>query len=203
MEHLDKKISNEDLTVFAEKCVLSPSLLARKLKLDESTLLDIIYNHPKDRYEQLYQILWKWKQSEPNATWKDLQQATDSGVKQVLQDLYQNEEENETYTQEEEDEGLNNCVQEEGPRHGEQECQPPPTKVRRTGSPQPSAPPFELVYPIKDPLQRPFINGGQNNCGMCFEETETDSVPSNEKRHSKTNGCHSNEDELTCKFSCT
>lgn len=188
MEHLDDTVSEHDLSIYAQKCVLMPPLLARKLRIDESTLQDIMYNHPKDRYEQIYQVLWRWKQSEPNATWRDLQQATDSGVKRVLEHLYSNGDSD--------DEGLGRCVQEES--HGVQECHPPPTKIRRRGgSPVPSAPPFELVHPIKGAamFSHNVINGGGR--GICIQETEKDSGSS--KKGEENESFHDNSQELTCK----
>ena len=87
-DKLANTVPEEGLRRFAESCVLSPSILARRLKLKENEIEQIKYAYPHDRYEQIYQVLLKWSQVNTVVTWKDLIDATDSGIKRVLEDLY-------------------------------------------------------------------------------------------------------------------
>ena len=82
-------VPEEALMVFAERCVLTPSLLARRLDLSEAETQQVLYAYPFDRYEQIYQILMKWRNIQPRATWKQLIEATDSGLRHVLNIMYQ------------------------------------------------------------------------------------------------------------------
>ncbi len=145
MASLREEVSDEGLSQFAESCILGPSILARRLKLDDSTIEQIQFGSPNDRYEQIYQMLIKWKQREPEATWKDLQEATDSGVKRVIKDLYNKE-----------GIGENGSL-----NHDEEEYVPPPCKVARATSPLPSAPPYELVYPVQEECHETDSNGAR------------------------------------------
>ena len=88
---LDRSLPEEGLTKFAENCVMAPPLLARRLNVDEVDLEQIKHAHPDDRYEQIYQILLKWKSRNPVATWRELSQATDSGIRRTIKELYGNE----------------------------------------------------------------------------------------------------------------
>ena len=87
---IDRSLPEEGLTKFAENCVMTPPLLARRLNLDEVDLEQIKHAHPNDRYEQIYQILLKWKSRNPVATWRELSQATDSGIRRTIRELYGN-----------------------------------------------------------------------------------------------------------------
>lgn len=85
---LDEAIPEEGLKLFAENCVLTPNLLARRLELKETESEQIFHAYPQDRYEQLYQVLLKWRQSRPQATWQQLIEATDSGVRRVMESIF-------------------------------------------------------------------------------------------------------------------
>ena len=87
---IDRSLPEEGLTKFAENCVMTPSLLARRLNVDEVDLEQIKHAHPSDRYEQIYQILLKWKSRNPVATWRELSQATDAGIRRTIRELYGN-----------------------------------------------------------------------------------------------------------------
>ena len=87
---IDRSLPEEGLTKFAENCVMAPPLLARRLNIDEVDLEQIKHAHPNDRYEQIYQILLKWKSRNPVATWRELSQATDSGIRRTIKELYGN-----------------------------------------------------------------------------------------------------------------
>jgi hypothetical protein len=77
-------VSIEGLRDFACECVLDPSLLARRLDLRETDIQQITYAHPNDRYEQIYQILYRWYQEQPQPTWTQLREAADSGIMKVM-----------------------------------------------------------------------------------------------------------------------
>ena len=144
MASLREEVSDEGLSQFAETCILGPSILARRLKLDDTAIEQIQFGSPNDRYEQIYQMLIKWKQREPEATWKDLQEATDSGVKRVIKNLYK------------EENGENGSLE-----HEEEDYVPPPCKVARETSPLPSAPPYELVYAVQEECHETDSNGAR------------------------------------------
>ena len=178
-------VTNDGLLKFAESCILTPSLLARRLRLDDSTIEQIQFGHQNDRYEQIYQMLMKWKQSQPSGTWKDLEEATDSGVKRVLNDIYQKKDRMKGNSNHHEDE-------KEGDEYG-----PPPSKVSKEDSPLPSAPSFDLVYPVQE------VGHGDN-----VEYTKcntTDHSCENEKNVNSTeelnHDVHDDKDRaLTCKY---
>ena len=85
---LDEVIPEEGLKLFAENCVLTPNLLARRLELKETESEQIFHAYPHDRYEQVYQVLVKWRQTRPQATWQQLMEATDSGVRRVMESMF-------------------------------------------------------------------------------------------------------------------
>lgn len=87
---IDQNLPEEGLTKFAENCVMAPSLLARRLNVDELDLEQIRHAHSHDRYEQIYQILRKWKSRNPEATWRELSRATDSGIRRTISEMYEN-----------------------------------------------------------------------------------------------------------------
>ena len=82
----DDIVPQEALLYFAEKCILTPSMLADRLisKIDYE---GICFASPNERSEQIYQILLKWKQQNPEGTWRDLKEATDSGVGSVMRTM--------------------------------------------------------------------------------------------------------------------
>lgn len=217
MAYLSEPVSDDGLRRFAESCALSPSILARRLRLDDSTIEQIRFGHQNDRYEQIYLMLMRWKQESPKATWKDLQEATDSGIKRVLSDLYpkddskeENGYENESSNAGMENEnnslitGVDDRVQINEGTHSivykqaeEESSGPPPCKIAREASPVPSAPPFELVYPVQE------VSRGDD----CSDVDETDCGSTQRTRtcaNTSTNNCPNIvkdkdcEQELTC-----
>ena len=168
-------MSAEGLRMFAETCVLGPSLLARRLKLEDAKIEQIQFGNPNDRYEQIYQMLLKWSQSRPEATWKDLQEATDSGVKRVLKDLYPEDE----------------IVFDGGSDSEGEEAAGPVSKSARVNSPEPSAPPYNVVFPSEEE---------QTNHHHCLRlDSEADSTTSSTSKNGREERTSEGDDGvLTC-----
>ena len=133
---IDRSLPEEGLTKFAENCVMTPSLLARRLNVDEVDLDQIRYAHPNDRYEQIYQILLKWKSRNPVATWRELSQATDSGIRRTIREVYDNAG-IPGVDSEEEEEGRGTSPGEKLSESGAKSSAVPPTK-KRMGEKPPS-----------------------------------------------------------------
>lgn len=131
---IDRSLPDEGLTKFAENCVMAPSLLARRLNVDEVDLEQIKHAHPNDRYEQIYQILLKWKSRNPAATWRELSQATDSGIRRTIRELYGHADALEVESEEEE-EGRGNSPAAKFTESGANSSAVPPTKKRRGEEP--------------------------------------------------------------------
>ena len=130
----EEVVPQEALLCFAEKCILSPSVLADRLisKIDYE---GISFAAPNERTEQIYQILLKWKQQNPQGTWKDLKEATDSGMGSVMR------------TMSRESNGSDNSPQ---PQYTPLELNEI-KEEREDGGVQPSAPPHPLVFDTLPP----------------------------------------------------
>ena len=85
----EKEIPDEIIVKLSSRCVLKPSLLARRLNLEETIFEQIEFAHPQDRYEQIYQILYKWRQSDPCPTLDKLSVAMDTGFAAVMEEYDQ------------------------------------------------------------------------------------------------------------------
>ena len=84
---MDQEVVPEDaLLSVAENCLLSPEMLANQL-INRVDYEGIRYSAPQDRKEQIYQILYKWKEQNPLGTWEQLRRATDSGVGTVMRSM--------------------------------------------------------------------------------------------------------------------
>ena len=83
---LNEEIPDEAILKFSRTCTMKPRLLARNLNLDETMLEQIEFAEPGNRYEQMYQILYTWKQIDPCPTWKKLNDATDTGLLGIMEE---------------------------------------------------------------------------------------------------------------------
>ena len=182
---MDKTVTTDGMLKFSETCVLTPSLLARRLRLDDSTIEQIQFSNPTDRHEQIYQMLLKWKQNQPNATWKDLQEATDSGVKRALSDI-------------EDRTNGDSSTTPTGHDKEREEYGPPASKVVREDSPLPSAPPFDLIDPVQEESNDDNVQyTHSSNITMNYHCMNGNGVISAETNHEVN---HDQDKELTCKY---
>ena len=143
---IDRSLPEEGLTKFAENCVMAPPLLARRLNVDEVDLEQIKHAHPNDRYEQIYQILLKWKSRNPVATWRELSQATDSGIRRTIKELYGNADALGVDSEEKEERRDSSPVDQVGKSPAESNAVPPAKK--RKGEKPPSNEEEESVREI-------------------------------------------------------
>jgi hypothetical protein len=86
-------IDERFLHYFSKTCLLQPSTLGRQLGIPEAENQCIIGNNRDDQYEQKFQLLQRWFDTNPTPSLTALRKAVDSGIDSAIELMKKEEKE--------------------------------------------------------------------------------------------------------------